>query len=211
MEQIVTKIEELSGKRRLVYINGEQAFALYSTEVRRYGIAEGKALAQEDLEQLRTELLDKRAVKRAMYLLQAKDYTEKELTEKLQRDFYPQESVEGALAYVRHFGYLSDERFAQMYVQFKGQKKSRKQIELFLQKKGISRELIDQACEEYYGQNEDSELEQILVQMRRKAAGKLPLSYEEKMKLMGSFYRKGFQSDSIKKALDIVVSECEHD
>ena len=57
-----------------------------------------------------------------------------------------------------------------MYVQFKGQKKSRKQIELFLQKKGISRELIDQACEEYYGQNEDSELEQILVQMRRKAA-----------------------------------------
>ena len=204
MEQIVTKIEELSGRRRLVYINGEQAFALYSTEVRRYGIAEGKALAQE-------ELLDKRAVKRAMYLLQAKDYTEKELTEKLQRDFYPQESVEGALAYVRHFGYLSDERFAQMYVQFKGQKKSRKQIELFLQKKGISRELIDQACEEYYGQNEDSELEQILVQMRRKAAGKLPLSYEEKMKLMGSFYRKGFQSDSIKKALDIVVSECEHD
>ena len=204
MEQIVTKIEELSGRRRLVYINGEQ---LYSTEVRRYGIAEGKALAQEDLEQLRTELLDKRAVKRAMYLLQAKDYTEKELTEKLQRDFYPQESVEGALAYVRHFGYLSDERFAQMYVQFKG----RKQIELFLQKKGISRELIDQACEEYYAQNEDSELEQILVQMRRKAAGKLPLSYEEKMKLMGSFYRKGFQSDSIKKALDIVVSECEHD
>ena len=112
---------------------------------------------------------------------------------------------------INHFGYLSDERFAQMYVQFKGQKKSRKQIELFLQKKGISRELIDQACEEYYGQNEDSELEQILVQMRRKAAGKLPLSYEEKMKLMGSFYRKGFQSDSIKKALDIVVSECEHD
>lgn len=44
MEQIVTKIEELSGRRRLVYINGEQAFALYSTEVRRYGIAEGKAL-----------------------------------------------------------------------------------------------------------------------------------------------------------------------
>lgn len=59
MEQIVTKIEELSGRRRLVYINGEQSFALYSTEVRRYGIAEGKALAQEDLEQLRTELLDK--------------------------------------------------------------------------------------------------------------------------------------------------------
>ena len=86
MEQIVTKIEELSGRRRLVYINGEQAFALYSTEVRRYGIAEGKALAQEDLEQLRTELLDKRAVKRAMYLLQAKDYTEKELTEKLHRN-----------------------------------------------------------------------------------------------------------------------------
>ena len=53
MEQIVTKIEELSGRRRLVYINGEQAFALYSTEVRRYGITEGKALAQEDLEQLR--------------------------------------------------------------------------------------------------------------------------------------------------------------
>ena len=46
--------------------------------------------------------------------------------------------------------------------------------------------------------------------MRRKAAGKLLLSYEEKMKLMGSFSEN--LSDSIKKkALDIVVSECEHD
>ena len=70
-----------------------------------------------------------------MYLLQAKDYTEKELTEKLQRDFYPQESVEGALAYVRHFGYLSDERFAQMYVQFKGQKKAENRLSCFCRKK----------------------------------------------------------------------------
>lgn len=62
-----------------------------------------KRLRQEDLEQLRTELLDKRAVKRAMYLLQAKDYTEKELTEKLQRDFYPQESVEGAACLCQAF------------------------------------------------------------------------------------------------------------
>ena len=64
MEQIVTKIEELSGRRRLVYINGEQAFALYSTEVRRYGIAEGKALAQEDLEQLRDFVASLKTVKR---------------------------------------------------------------------------------------------------------------------------------------------------
>lgn len=49
MEQIVTKIEELSGRRRLVYINGEQAFALYSTEVRRYGIAEEKRLRRKTL------------------------------------------------------------------------------------------------------------------------------------------------------------------
>lgn len=56
-----------------------------------------KRLRQEDLEQLRTELLDKRAVKRAMYLLQAKDYTEKELTEKLQRDFYPQDLLRARL------------------------------------------------------------------------------------------------------------------
>lgn len=71
-----------------------------------------------------------------------------------------------------------------------------------MQKKGISRELIDQACEEYYGQNEDSELEQILVQMAAgKRQGKLPLSYEEKWKLMAVFTEKAFSLTVSKRHL----------
>lgn len=208
MDRMVTKIEELSGKRKLIYLNEEPAFALYAAEIRKFNIQEQNRISEEVLELIEQEILSKRAVKRAMYLLKAKDYTVKELTEKLQKDYYSDKALQCALEYVKRFGYLDDIRYADTYIRFKGMQKSRKQIEMFLQKKGIDKEIISKVCDEYYAQNENSELEQVLEQMRKKMTAKHMDSYEEKMKLMGYFYRKGYQTDNIKKAFDIVSAEC---
>lgn len=206
-ELLITDIKELSGRRRLIYINYEPAFALYTSELRKYSIENQTNISQEVCDKILTEVLNKRATARAMHLLQAKDYTKKELTDKLHKDYYPQTAVQCALEYVQGFGYVDDYRYAETYVQFQGASKSRKQILLFLQRKGISQEVIEQVCDAYYEQNQGTELDLVLAQMRKKAAGKQEFSYEDKMKLMGHFYRKGFQADTIRKALDIVVEE----
>lgn len=209
-EFLVTDIKELSGRRRLVVINYEPAFALYTSELKRFNVHKDNILSVETYNLILTEVLNKRATARAMNLLQSRDYARQELIDKLSKDYYPESAISQALAYVERFGYIDDYRYTENYLQFKGAIKSRKQITVYLHKKGIAPDIIEQVCDEYYGQSEDIQLKLVTEQMRKKAARIQDFSYENKMKLMGYFYRKGFESDTIKKALDIVVEECDN-
>ena len=207
IEYIVTAIKDISSKRRLVYINYEPAFSLYHGEIRKFQIKEGRQLDSDSYEEITGELLPKRAIVRTMNLLQSKDYSESELYKKLKQGYYPDGAVNAAIEYVKSFGYVDDNRYAENYVNFKSGNKSRRQIEQFLNGKGIDKDIINQVCNDFYSDNEDVELNQILDQMRRKLAKQDELDYNTKMKVMGFFYRKGYSSDSVKKALDIISEE----
>lgn len=207
MEYVVTAVKELTTKRRLVHINYEPAFALYAGEIRKYKIAEQKVLGQSCYEEILC-VLSKRAVVRAMNLLKSKDYAETELVRKLKEGYYPAAAVEKALDYVKQYGYVNDSRYAANYVAFKADSKSRRQIEYFLAGKGIDRSLIEQTCNTYYETHAESELQQVVQQMEKKFSknSEAALTYEQRQKILSYFYRKGFQTDVVKKALDIVVN-----
>ena len=87
-----------------------------------------------------------RAKRKAMLLLTDMDRTEAELRRKLSGSFSAP-AVEEAVRYVRSFGYIDDERYAAHYAETASARKSRTQIRFDLQKKGLSRELIDRALE----------------------------------------------------------------
>lgn len=206
MEYIVTAVKELTKKRRLVYVNYEPAFALYTGELKKYEISEMHEIEPERFKEL-IVLLSKRATLRALNLLKNKDYAQEELMRKLRESHYPSEAIEQAVSYARQYGYIDDYRYASNYVAFKADGRSRRQIVLFLQGKGIAPMLIEQVCDEYYSENSDTELQLVIRQMRKKLS-KVNLSefdFKQRQKLLGYFYRKGFQTDVIKKALDIVV------
>ena len=62
--------------------------------------------------------------------------------------------------------------------------------------------------EEFYDDNGDAELEQVTAHMRKKlTCCQTEPDYEMRQKLMAYYYRKGFASEVIRKALDIVVNE----
>ena len=69
----VSDIVELDKKRVKVYIDGEYAFVLYKGELRDYGVKLGEVISDENYEAIISELLPKRATKRAMNLLQKKN------------------------------------------------------------------------------------------------------------------------------------------
>lgn len=204
---IITAIKELSGRRRLIYINYEPAFALYSSELKKYNIRQHCILSDEAYNDIIQDILNKRAIARAMNLLVSKDYTQYELYNKLKSSYYPEECIESAIIYVKNFGYLNDRRYVENYIAFKAPTKSRRQIELFLSGKGIDKDTIEQSCNAYYSENDNMELNQILTAMRKKASAYDELGYKEKNKLMNYFYNKGFDIDTIKKALEIIVNE----
>ncbi|MBQ4282518.1 MAG: RecX family transcriptional regulator, partial [Lachnospira sp.] len=194
-------------KRWLVYINYEPAFVLYIGELKRFDIKEDACISKAYYEDIK-ELLSKRATVRAMSLLKSKDYTVQELKNKLEQGYYSNQAVEHAIEYVSSYGYLNDERYAANYITFKAGSKSKRQIVGFLQQKGISQDIIERTCDEYYEENSDAELTQIVTHMRKKL-GREPVEpdYETQQKLMAYYYRKGFSSDNVRKALDVVVNE----
>ena len=80
--------------------------------------------------------------KRALRLLERKDYSRKELVDKLYKDGYSDELVEKIIEYVDSYHYLDDTRVAGSYIRGRMGYKSKRELEYMLKQKGISEEEI---------------------------------------------------------------------
>ena len=146
----VTKIEELTKAKSKVELDGEFAFVLYKKELSRFGIREDEELPEETYQQIRKDVILKRAKLRAMHLLTDMARTESGLREKLRQGLYPEDIVEEALAYVRSFGYLNDLRYAENFIESRRDRKSKKEIYALLCNKGVPQEQIEEAFASCY-------------------------------------------------------------
>lgn len=196
---IVTKTESCTKTKYKVYLDGAFAFVLYKGEMARFGIAEGEDIPEETVEKIRTEVILKRAKLRAMHLLEDMDRTESELREKLRQGRYPEEAVEGAVAYVKSFGYLDDARYAENFVRSRKAVKSRREIRMLLSRKGIEDKWIEKAFEICY-ENED-EQEAVLRILRKKKVDPGTADDAQMQKIYGFLARKGFRFDTVRQVI----------
>ena len=199
---IVTGIQELTKAKVKVFIDYEFAFVLYKGELRTYGVREEAEITEETYQLILDEVLTKRAKLRCMYLLKSRDYTKQGLREKLARECYTEEIIERAVAYVVSFGYVDDLRYAKAYINYAGKSKSRKQIEFDLMKKGVAKEDIVTAFEEL-NEMDELESEEVLMQalLVKKHYKSEEATLEERRKMIGFLYRKGFSLDKIYKVV----------
>ncbi len=138
--------------------------------------------------------ISKRAKHRALYLLERADRTEQELRTKLSKNYEP-EIVEEAIAYVRQYHYIDDKRYAVHYLNSRGKVKSRLQVEQeLLYKKGISREILEEASREAEAQDER---ELIRRWMAKKQIDPETATQEELRRFYLFLMRRGFQSEDI--------------
>lgn len=199
----ITQIIELSKSRSKVYIDHEFAFVLYKGELRIYHIREGAELSERDYLQIMREVLPKRAKLRAMNLLKSRTYTTMQLRSKLEQGFYPEEVIEEALAYVAGFHYIDDLRYAVDYITYHEEGKSRKRMEQDLQRKGISKEVIEKAWQtwEADGGMQD-EQEMIRKLLEKKHYHPDTADYKEQQRIFAFLMRKGFSGEQIRKAMN---------
>ena len=144
--------------------------------------------------------------KRALRLLERKDYTRKELSDKLRTDGYSEEILNKIIEYIDSYHYLDDTRVAGSYIRGRMGYKSKKELEYMLKQKGISEEEIDLAMNENYKNDEGIPQEEIAIRkflqkLHIDEESVLELSYEEKQKIAAKLYRKGFALEKIKKVL----------
>lgn len=199
---IVTQIAEASNSRRKIYLDGQFAFVLYKGELRKFHIKEGQELPPESYQEITAKILPKRAKLRCMNLLQSRDYTRKQLADKLAQGEYPQECIDEAIAYVESYGYLDDLRYAKDFIEYHISSKSRNRMEMDLMRKGIGRDLIRQAFEELdeLGVEQD-EAAMIRDLLNKKKYCAETATRQEQQRMYAFLYRRGFHADVIAREL----------
>lgn len=140
--------------------------------------------------------LAKRAKLRCMHLLEKRDYTEKQLREKLRLGSteYPEDVIEEALSYVKSFHYVDDARYASKYIECMRERKSRRRIEQELYQRGVDRELVSAAFEEAEEINEE---EMIRGWMEKKHFHPEEADQKEMQRMYGFLMRKGFSGSAV--------------
>lgn len=198
----VTNISEYSKSKYKVFLNDAFAFVLYKGDLCKYGIKIGRELSDEEIEEIVSKVLVKRATLRAIHLLEKRDYTEKSLRDKLRESLYPENVIDAATDYVMSYHYVDDKRYAEAYINSHVSSMSRRQIFEKLLLKGVSEDIINTCLDDYLMQYGEVFDETLLNLMRKLSAGYdlKNISYNDRQKLFAKLYRKGYSVEQIEKA-----------
>lgn len=191
--QVVSVVPQDKKKLKICLDNGD-SFILYKGEAAKLSLFEKEVFDDAKYQQIMTDILGKRATKRAMHLLEQQERTEKQLRDKLAQGGYPEQCINQAIDYVKSYHYVDDYRYATVYIRYHQEKESRQKLTQKLMMRGISRELIQQALEEEFVADECAQIKELLRKRRYD-----PDNADEatRRKTAQFLMRKGFKSRDI--------------
>ncbi len=193
----ITDVAPLDKKRRKVYIDGQYAFPLYLSELRKYNIETGATLEESVYDDI-CSLLMRRVRERILYLIADYDRSEQNIRQKISMAGYRGSFVDDAIDLLKEYGYIDDLRFARYYAESMRDTKGRSAfaISRSLYEKGISRDVIDTVM----GELDIDEEAQILKALSSKGYNEdniRQIDDKERQKLISFLMRKGFSYDLI--------------
>lgn len=193
----ITDIAPLDKKRRKVYIDGQYAFPLYVSELRKYNIEAGAVLEENVYDDI-CSLLMRRVRERILYLITDYDRSEQNIRQKISMAGYRGSFVDDAIDSLKEYGYIDDLRFARYYAESMRDTKGRSAfaISRSLYEKGISRDVIDTVM----GELDIDEEAQILKALSSRGYNEdniRQIDDKERHKLISFLMRKGFSYDLI--------------
>lgn len=190
------------GDKIHVSVDGEYAFTVDEVYFYSLNLKENADITAEELKEITLKAGERRAYNYAVSLLSRREHTVKEITEKLKRKGYGQfcEKVTDRLI---SEGYLSDERFAKLYVRelinLKGYGIRRIRDELY--RKGISRYIAEDAM------NEAEMPENRLKELVEKKYMRYLNDEKGVQKTINALLRSGYSYGEIKDALREIADE----
>lgn len=202
---IITEIEKLDKKKSRIYIDGRKAFVLYKGEIRKLGLVVSETLSESLYDEIMYVILKKRARSRALHILEKQERTKAQLIEKLKKNEYPMEIIDDTIEYVESYHYIDDLRYATQFIRCSCAKKSKRQLILDLQRRGIDKSVVEAAFQNMSSEINMKKAEDGLIQKLIKK--KIPDFGSASQKDIQRTYRylmsKGFSYDDIKKYMHL--------
>lgn len=193
----VTDIKPARKALSMLYIDGEYAMKLDTQTLKENCIKVGTSLDDDELKQLIEKSDYKRAKEKALWLISGRDYSKKQLIDKIKKDSSP-ETAQEVCERMEELGLVNDENYARRYAGdlLNIKKMSKRGAKYKLIEKGIDRDLCDEILDEF----EVDPVEQLVEIIGRKYSGKLE-DEKDRRRTVAALQRLGYNWGDIKSAL----------
>lgn len=201
----IINIGKKKGNYYSIYLNNNFIGFFHIETIKYFKIKDGESYDDLHIESFRHEGEIKYAKDRALFLLSYRDYSTKELIQKLQKNV-PMEIAEITAERMKELNLIDDKRFAKNLANKLILNKGRgvKRVLYEMELKGVEKEDALEAIDSI----KFNSIDQISKTIRKKYMDKLS-DYKSKNKVIAVFLRKGHFYNDIKSAINIVEQEIE--
>ena len=179
----------------------EMKIYIHSEIIRKYNVAKGMELSEKEADRLIYENDLRRARERALYLMESRDHSYRELFDKLEKN-YSEDICFEVCNRLAEIGVINDRRYAEKLCRqlFEVKKLGRYRVKQEMRLKGLGSEIIEEAMENFLEEDEPFERLEKLVEQK----------YERYLtdrkgveKVKNALARKGYSFGEIKEVLDL--------
>lgn len=185
-----------------LFLDGEAAVKLDAQVFLQSGLKPGDQVSDQELFELIQVSDARRAQEKALYLLEYRNYSKRELTEKIARTAASREAAQAAAGRMEELGLIDDRRFGEDYAKelFSRKGYGARRAAQELRRKGLDQELVQELVEKYGSPEQSGEnIRRVLEKkypgwqadekVRRRAFAalqRLGYSYQEVREAMGA-------------------------
>ena len=195
----ITDVRMTKRGRVALYVEGEFLLSMHPDVFAVSGLSVGSEVDTESLETLSAEAELKKAKEKALNLLSYKEYTTKQLTDRLKRHT-DEESAEQAVARMEELGLLDDDDYAERLARDLSERKKFGilRIRQEMRQRGLTNEQIEYATSLLRSDPEEK--------MREIIARKYPLAYEDekvRRRAFSALMRMGYPAAEVRRVLTV--------
>ena len=183
-----------------LFLDGEAAVKLDTQVFLQSGLKPGDQVSDQELFELIQASDARRAQEKALYLLEYRNYSKRELTEKIARTAASREAAQAAAGRMEELGLIDDRRFGEDYARelFSRKGYGARRAAQELRRKGLDQELVQELVEKYGGPEQSGE------NIRRVLEKKYPGWREDekaRRRAFAALQRLGYSYQEVREAM----------
>ncbi len=200
----ITDLSEYKGDTWQLTLDGTDVYYVNMSVVSDFCLQKGMELDEGVLDEIRGADNLRKAKKRALYLLSAREYCEGELYKKLLQS-YDEDTARAAAAAMKEYGYVNDEDYAPrlaralIHNKHTGLKKARYE----LLRRGLDENLVEDVLSEY---SEDDIDEEITSLLEKKYYNKID-DRDDRRRTIAALMRRGYDYYAVKRCIDALLED----
>ena len=186
-----------------LYLDGEEAVKLDREVFLRAGLRPGDQISDEELHQLILDSDARRAKEKALYLLEHRNHSKRELTEKIARTAASWEAAEAAAGQMEELGLVDDQAYARDRARemFLRKRWGPLRVKQELRRKGSDGELIEELLEEYRQRDEGGLVaENVRAVLETKYSGWRE-DEKQRRRAFAALQRRGYSYEEIREGM----------